>query len=58
MRSVLLFVIGLVVGGLGAYLGIPAGVRGGLTGALIVVAMQVMRKKMNAGQSPEARGQS
>ena len=43
-------VVGLVVGALGAYLGLPAGVRGGLTGALVVVGLQVMRKKMNQGQ--------
>ena len=42
-------VIGLVVGALGAYLGLPAGVRGGLTGALVVVGLQVMRKKMSVG---------
>jgi hypothetical protein len=51
-------VVGLVVGALGAYLGLPAGVRGGLTGALVVVGLQVMRKKMNRGQSSEVRGQS
>ena len=49
-------VIGLVVGALGAYLGLPAGVRGGLTDALVVVGLQMMRKKMGAGQSPETRG--
>lgn len=48
-------VVGLVVGAVGAYLGLPAGVRGGLTGALVVVGLQVMRKKM--GQSSEARSQ-
>ena len=51
-------VVGLVVGAVGAYLGLPAGVRGGLTGALVVVGLQVMRKKMNQGPRPEARGQS
>jgi hypothetical protein len=45
---------GLVVGALGAYLGLPVGVRGGLTGALVVVGLQYMRKKMNQGQTPEA----
>ena len=47
-------VVGLVVGAIGAYLGLPAAVRGGLTGALVVVGLQVMRKKMNQGQSREA----
>ena len=51
-------VAGLVVGAIGAYFGLPAGVRGGLTGALVVVGMQVLRKKMNQGQRPEARGQN
>ena len=51
-------VVGLVVGALGAYLGLPAGVRGGLTGALVVVGLQVMRKKMNTGQRSEVTGQS
>ena len=50
-------VVGLVVGGLGALLGLPAGVRGGLTGGFTVVALQFLRKKMNQGQRPEARGQ-
>lgn len=46
-------VVGLVVGAVGAYLGLPATVRGGLTGALVVAGLQVMRKKMNAGQRSE-----
>lgn len=50
-------VVGLVVGGLGAYLGLSAGVRGGLTGAVVVIALQYMRRQRNRGQSPEARGQ-
>ena len=39
-------VVGLVVGAIGAYLGLPGSVRGGITGALVVVGLQVMRKKM------------
>lgn len=50
--------VGLVMGAIGAYLGLPVAVRGGLTGALVVVGLQYMRKKMNAGQSSEVRDQS
>ena len=50
-------VVGLVVGAVGAYLGLPATVRGGLTGALVVVGLRVMRKKMSPGQSSVVGGQ-
>lgn len=39
-------VVGLVVGGLGAYLNLSAGIRGGLTGAITVIALQYLRKQM------------
>ena len=51
-------VVGLAVGAVGAYLGLPATVRGGLTGALVVVGLRMMRKNVNQGQRPAARGQS
>lgn len=46
-------VVGLVVGGLGAYLGLSAGVRGGLTGAVVVIALQYMRRRMRQSSSSE-----
>ena len=41
-------VVGLVVGGIGALLGLPAGVRGGLTGAMVVIALGWLNRRMRA----------
>ena len=44
-------VVGLVVGAIGAYLGIPPVVRGALTGVLIVVALRYAQKQMKRDES-------
>jgi Flp pilus assembly protein TadB len=51
-------VVGLVVGGLGAYLGLSVGVLGGLTGALVVVALQYLRRQTRKTSSSEPGDQS
>ena len=46
-------IVGLVVGGIGAMLGLPALVRGGLTGVMVVVALGYMNRRMRASGSSE-----
>ena len=46
-------VIGLVMGVIGAYLNLSAGVRGGITGALIVAALQILRRQMKKSAALE-----
>jgi hypothetical protein len=43
-------VIGLVVGGIGALLGLPASVRGGLTGAIVVITLGYLNRQMRANR--------
>jgi hypothetical protein len=42
-------VVGIVVGGVGALLGLPASIRGALTGVAIVIALGWLNRRVRAG---------
>jgi hypothetical protein len=42
-------VVGIVVGGIGAMLGLPASIRGALTGVIVVIALGWMSRRTRQG---------